>query len=201
MIRSMIIQGEMADGERLNEVHLSDRLGVSRTPVRESLNQLVVDGFIELIPRRGFFVRELSGEEFSDLFDLRPLLDPQALLISGTPNETDLSVIEKANQVFQNALTNEEAVTADEAFHRYLIQHCPNRVLLDLIDNIMARTKRYELALFRNTSAQYLAGNTHIKIIDALRAQDLQSACGHLRDNLCEGKADIIDWLNSRKTS
>ena len=60
MIRSMIIQGEMADGERLNEVHLSDRLGVSRTPVRESLNQLVVDGFIELIPRRGFFVRELS---------------------------------------------------------------------------------------------------------------------------------------------
>ena len=198
VIREMIINGELVDGERINEVHLSEQLGISRTPIREGLGQLITEQFIDVIPRRGFFVRELSPSEFSDLYDLRPLLDPHALLIGGLPSDGQIDAIERSNDAFLKARTRERAVKADEVFHRTLLARCPNLVLLNLIENLIARTQRYELALFRNTAAQYSAGDTHAKIISALRDQDLPSACEYLRQNLTDGKQPILDWLASR---
>jgi len=92
----MILDGEIADGGQINEVHLSAALGISRTPTREALQQLVAENLVEVKPRRGFFVRLLTPEEFSDLYDLRPMLDPQALLLGGQPSAETIKQIEKA---------------------------------------------------------------------------------------------------------
>ncbi|MFK7958357.1 MAG: GntR family transcriptional regulator [Lysobacterales bacterium] len=197
-IRSMILDGVIPDGERINEVHLSQQLGVSRTPIREGLGQLVADQFVNFIPRRGFFVRELSVAEFSDLYDMRPMLDPQALLIGGQPTEREIILIDEANDQFLNAQSNVESVSTDETFHRCLIKRCPNQVLLELIDHLMVRTKRYELALFRESEPVQTAQNEHANIIKALRDQNLEQAAEHLRQNLTSGKAPIVAWLSAR---
>ena len=78
-LRRGILTGELKPGERLMEIHLANRLGVSRTPVREAFRQLEADGLIENIPNRGAFVTGLSRRDISDLFDLRALFEIQAV--------------------------------------------------------------------------------------------------------------------------
>lgn len=194
----MIIDGAISDGDRINEVQLSRKLHISRTPIREGLGQLVAEGFVEIIPRRGFFACPLSAEEFSDLYDLRPLLDPEALILGGQPSSSKIDGLEKANEIFLNAQPGVEAVNADENFHRLLIAGCRNNVLLGVIDNLMARTRRYELALFRETAPVSFAADEHRMIIKALRDQRLQTAAKHLHSNLTSGKGPILDWLAER---
>lgn len=198
MIRAMIINGDIADGGRINEVHLSKELGISRTPVREALGQLIAEQFVTLIPRRGFFARELTPKEFSDLYDLRPILDPAALIAGGQLTAGEIDQIEQANNIFLNAAPGLAAVEADEAFHKLLLIRCPNAVMIGLIENLMQRTKRYELALFRETKPVTFAGNQHAQIIKALRDENLKLAANHLKDNLTGGKAPILSWLKTR---
>ncbi len=198
VIRAMIIDGEITDGARINEVHLSEKLGISRTPVREGLVHLMAENIVEAIPRRGFFACALTVSEFSDLYDLRPLLDPQALLLGGQPIEPEIDQIEDANQAFMEATDGRAAVNADDHFHRLLLGRCANGALLKIIENLIARTQRYELALFSETTWAPTAGNDHAKIIKALRNRDLAKAADCLRHNLSSGKEPILAWLSAR---
>lgn len=197
-IRTMIINGQILDGERINEVQLSKKLGISRTPIREGLGQLVAEQFVRLIPRRGFFAFELTPQEFSELYDLRPILDVEALILGGQPSDIEIDAIEAANKVFLSSRSGLASVEADEAFHRILLTRCPNRVLLSYIENLMLRTQRYELALFRETMPVEHAGDQHNRIIRALRNKNMTMAAEHLRKNLTSGKGPILDWLSAR---
>lgn len=199
IIRRMIVEGEISDGDRINEVHLSQHLNISRTPIREGLGQLVAEQFVEIIPRRGFFARELTASEFSNLYDLRPILDVEAFTLGGQPTTLEIDAIEKANLAFNKAGPGNAAVDADEAFHRLLLARCPNKVLMEFIESLILRTRRYELALFREATPIQSAGNQHALIIKALRDQDMSTAAKCLRDNLTSGKAPIITWLSTRK--
>jgi DNA-binding GntR family transcriptional regulator len=194
----MIVNGDIPDGQRINEVQLSQQLGISRTPIREGLGQLIAEQFVEIIPRRGFFARELTAREFSDLYDLRPLLDPVALTLGGQPSPLEIDAIDEANETFLNATSGVDAVIADEVFHKLLLVRCPNAVLMGMIDNLMVRTRRYELALFRSAPPQQAAVDQHAQIIAALREGDLPTAADRLRDNLSSGKAPILEWLAAR---
>mgnify|MGYP000868776508 CR=1 FL=1 len=82
-VRAMIVDGRLGPGDRINEVHLSRQLGVSRTPLREALSGLVAEGALIARPRLGYFVRPLTLEEFEQIYDIRPLLDPEAQ-VAGT---------------------------------------------------------------------------------------------------------------------
>jgi DNA-binding GntR family transcriptional regulator len=194
----MIVTGDLADGERINEVHLAKSLKISRTPLREGLGVLVAEGFVDTIPRRGFFVKPLSAEEFRHLFDLRPLLDPHGLRISSDFSDRQIDRLMRANDDFLSAKDGQSAVRADVKFHRLLLVNCPNLILLDLIDTLINRTARYELALFRETDRLPVAGTEHATIISALRSRDINSAADGLRDNLTSGKEPILEWLSRR---
>ena len=84
-IRRMISAGTLAAGSRINEVHLAAELGVSRTPLREALAALVAEDALESRPRKGTFVRPLTHREFQSIYAIRPILDVEALRLSGIP--------------------------------------------------------------------------------------------------------------------
>src|SRR5436309_3064731 len=84
-LRNMIVDGRFPAGERINEVHLSQQLSVSRTLLREALGRLAQEGALRHVARIGYFVRLLTLEEFEQIYATRPLLDPEALRLAGLP--------------------------------------------------------------------------------------------------------------------
>ncbi|MBT9447161.1 MAG: GntR family transcriptional regulator [Hyphomonadaceae bacterium] len=199
-IRAMIVDGRLPADQRLNEVRLAERLGVSRTPLREALNRLVSEGAVEARPRLGYFVKPLTLAEFDQLYDIRPILDPAALRLAGLPDARRLDRLEKLNRAFADARTPEDAIAQDDAWHMELIAACPNTVLIDLIASFCLRTRRYELALMREKALVARARDDHDDILKALRDGDLDAACLALEHNMRSGKAAIVDWLRTRAT-
>ena len=200
-VRDMIVAGQIADGCRINEVHLAKELGVSRTPLREGLGRLVTERLVETRPRRGFFVTPLSLTEFEQVYDIRPILDPAALQIAGIPSPATLQNLDRLNRKLLEAEDAATAIELDNAWHMTLLRECPNRVLLELIQMTITRTRRYEHALFRETENVWTASDEHDRIVAALRDDDLDAACAGLKQNMQSGKAPILAWLTQRERS
>lgn len=197
-VREMIVRGELADGARINEVHLATELGVSRTPLREGLVQLVPERLIRVEPRRGFFVAPLTISEFEQIYDIRPLLDPEALRLTGIPPVPVLDRLDRINRRMLAATSAPAAIDLDDEWHMALLSTCPNRVLVELIQQVIRRTRCYEYALFIETKNVWTAGNEHEQITACLRKGDLSLACRLLEQNMRSGKAPIINWLTKR---
>lgn len=197
-IRTMIVDGRLADGERINEVQISALLGVSRTPLREALNRLSADGSLSAKPRHGYFVATLSEDEFVQIYDLRPILDPAALKLAGIPSPAQLDRLEALNKKLSALHKAERAVECDDEWHLELLAHCPNRVLVEMIESFIRRTRRYELALMREQKHIAHAAKTHTLILAALRKGDLGQACAALEQNMREGREPVLSWLRAR---
>lgn len=200
-VRAMIVDGRLSGGERINEVRLAAQLGVSRTPLREAMAGLVSEGALIAKPRLGYFVRPLTLEEFEQIYDIRPLLDPEALRLAGIPSVKQLDRLERLNEKLAATRDPKAAIDIDDEWHRELVGACPNKVLLSLIDNIILRTRRYELALMRETDNVMTATEDHARIQAALRAGDLEAACAALKRNMQTGREPIVTWLKQRATN
>jgi len=197
-LRNMIVDGRLPAGERINEVHLSQRLGVSRTPLREALARLAQEGALRSVPRIGYFVRALALEEFEQLYAIRPILDPEALRLAGVPTPKRIEQLDRLNAKLARARDPETAIALDDEWHFELLAACPNRVLIELIENIVLRTRRYETALMRETRNILRATEDHDAILEALRGNDLKAACAALRRNMQSAREPIVAWLKAR---
>jgi DNA-binding GntR family transcriptional regulator len=200
-VRRMIVDGELAAGHRINEVHLSEHLGVSRTPLREALTRLAHEGALDTIPRIGHFVRPLTVEEVEQLYEIRPLLDPEALRLAGIPTKKKIEHLRELNEAIGAARDPDEVIDADNEWHIDLVSDCPNKILVDLVKQFMRRTHRYEIALMREKGNVLNATTNHRSVLAALRRQDLDRACNALRANLESGRSPIVAWLKSREAA
>ena len=198
-LRNMIVDGRLAEGERINEVHLARELGVSRTPLREALGRLAHEGALRAVPRIGYFVRPLTLEELEQIYPIRPLLDPEALRLAGLPSPGRMRRLRELNQQIVAARDADAVIALDDAWHLELIAACPNRVLLELIEQFIRRTRRYEVALMRERANVLGAGAAHDAILAALERGDLDAACAALKSNLQTGSEPIAAWLRTRQ--
>jgi DNA-binding GntR family transcriptional regulator len=198
-VRNMIVDGQLPAGERVNEVRLAQRLGVSRTPLREALTRLEQEGALTSLPRIGWFVRPLTLEELRQIYPIRPLLDPEALRLAGLPSTDRLRRLERLNDRIRREGEADTIVDLDDEWHRLLIADCPNKFLLELIDQVIHRTRRYEIALMRAGRNVAVATGNHEEIMRALADGDLAGGCAALRNNLQTGFAPIAEWLAERE--
>jgi DNA-binding GntR family transcriptional regulator len=175
-IAEHIISGGIKPGEKLTEAGLAERMGVSRSPVREALQALSREGLIILEPRRGAYVSELNAGDVRDLYACRLLIEPScagqaaAVLTDATARELD-----KTFQQMEQALTAHELADYIEGLKRYneiLLAACPNRVLSGYAQNTWRSSLRYWELLIRgsvNYPAESLARNRHLH--EAIRAR------------------------------
>jgi DNA-binding GntR family transcriptional regulator len=198
-LREMILDGRLSEGSRVNEVHLSTALGISRTPLREALVRLAAEGALTVLPRSGFFVRPLTLEEFREIYPIRGMLDPEALRLAGIPSRKRIDRLDALNRKLGETSEPGAVIRLDDAWHLELIDGCPNRILLALIEQFMRRTRRYELALMRERRNVEGSIRSHEAILAALRAGDLDAACALLRRNMEVGSGPIVSWLEERE--
>lgn len=198
-LRDMIFDGDLSEGARINEVRLAAQLGVSRTPLREALMMLVAEEALDSVPRRGFFVRQLSREEFEGIYPIRALLDPEALRLSGIPSPEGFERLEKLNHKIRAAKNHKGRASLDDDWHLELISNCQNQIMLGLIKLFMRRFRRYGLAFLRDQDLIATVNIEHREILQALKRGDMDGACEWLRRNLTSDKKPILEWLHTRQ--
>ncbi|MCA9727864.1 MAG: GntR family transcriptional regulator [Candidatus Eisenbacteria bacterium] len=197
-LREWIFDGRLPAGGRINEVRLAASLGVSRTPLREALAGLTREGALLAVPRKGLSVRELTAAEARDIYPIRSYLDPEALRLSGLPPADGIARLVSLHEELASATDVRRAIELDDEWHRVLWADCPNPVLVELIEQFMLRTHRYELAAMRERRVLRKSSGSKAAIVDALRNADLPQACQLLRQSLERGVIPVLEWLEQR---
>jgi DNA-binding GntR family transcriptional regulator len=173
-LRRLIITGELEPGTRLVEDRLAARLGVSRNPVREALQTLASEGFVEVLPRRGAVVAEVTVEQAEELFDVRMALEPLAARLAA--KRAPAAAVDGLRQVLERARQATEAgdfdlvAACNTDFHRLVVEISGN----DYLRLLLAPMARRVQWIFR-TSAPTRAPHSwreHEELLRAIAAGD-----------------------------
>jgi DNA-binding GntR family transcriptional regulator len=160
---------------------------------------LAAEQAVRSSPRRGYFVRDLTLEEAESIYPIRALLDPEALRLAGIPDAQRLDRLKAICDELGRTASVVEAIRLDEAWHRELWSGCPNPVLVDLIEQFISRTRRYELVSMGQTSTIRRTTDLKTRIIEDLRAGDMEGACRHLHTSLTTGGLPVFEWLRNNQ--
>ena len=203
VVESILAQ-KLAPGERLGEQELADLFGVSRTLVREALMQLQARGFLEVRPRRGWYVVEPSVEDARDAFSARRIIESGILADVGRPLQSVIPRLRAHIADEQQAIEGADAATrafllAD--FHVCLAEAMGHRSLSDILRDLTARTTlAASLYQSRHEASQSCA--EHAAIVEALEAGDtalarerLLAHIGHVEAALNPGQPVVRDRL------
>ncbi|WP_046504907.1 GntR family transcriptional regulator, partial [Streptomyces odonnellii] len=193
-LRSALVRGELAPGEVYSAPVLGDRFGVSATPVREAMQQLALEGAVEVVPNRGFRVTERSAQELAELTEVRALIEvPVMLRLARTvPAERWTELRPLAEETSAAAAAGDRAAYAecDRAFHRALLSPCGNAQLVMFADDLLRRAQRPLVTAPAVRRADLLADAAeHSALLDALEARNLTVIQSLLRGHF-EGTPD-----------
>lgn len=162
-LRQGILTGVLKPGERLMEIHLADKLGVSRTPIREAIRMLENEGLVTMIPRRGAEVARISIQDMSDVLEVRRSLDSLAAELACRRITDEYKEELKAAAVaVADAITTKDAVKiadADVIFHDVILKASGNKRLIQMVNNLAERMFRYRLEYIKDD-------NNHQRIIE-----------------------------------
>lgn len=196
-LQQWIIDGTLQPGEKLNDIELAEALGVSRTPIRESLQLLEVQGFVKMYPGKATQVTEVDKESINDL--LPPLAAMQALsteLAAPNLNNKVIKELEKTNERFAKAVQEEDYFTAlkiDEDFHQIIVDHAANKYIHTIVASLQTHVRR----LFFHNSIILTEESIkeHNDIIELLKERNGEKAAAIMRENWLRA----IDEFHSKK--
>jgi len=177
IIKGEIIHRELLPGTQLKESDLVEKLGVSRTPIREALNQLSKEGIIEIFPRKGAFVRNCSKEEVTEILILREVLEGAAARLATLQmNEGRVKKLEALFKHYRRGSIG--YAEADEEFHSEIIRASRSTRLVELVSNLKDSLQMLDMRAvsFRYPERIKESLSEHFKIIEAFRARDMALA-------------------------
>lgn len=202
-LRQAILKGELKPGERLMEIQLANRLGVSRTPVREAIRKLELEGLVLMIPRKGAIVAEITIKDLEDVLEVRGVLEILAVQ-NACQNITEIQLqeLKNAGNEFKRALMEEdlvESVQADIKFHEIIYGATNNHRLLQLLNNLREQMYRYRMEYLKDKRMHKTLVDEHEAIRKALKKHDPVKAGNAVKVHIENQRKCIIDSLTSEK--
>jgi DNA-binding GntR family transcriptional regulator len=191
-ILNAIVYGHLDLGEPLSENDLARALGVSKAPIRESLNELRLKGLVEVVPQSGSYVFSPTGEQIEELCDFRSLLETRAMRASMQNDSRSLiAELRQTAREMKRAYRMGDIFLSkrlDTEFHAALIRHCGNRYLIQSYANIghsveALRHRFMDTAIYRNR-----AFDEHQEIVDSLAGNSVSKAVDVLQDHIARTK-------------
>jgi len=175
-VKAMALAYELKPGERINESVLSKQLNVSRTPLREALNRLRMEGFLEVRAGKGFFRCALDPQEVFDLYQLRAAVEAAGLRLA-MAKATDANIEQLVAILDQSGegqeRTMQQLVGLDEAFHETLMRLSGNAEMLRVLQNVNARIS-FVRWIEMGRRARGVVQGEHREIAEALRSRDVE---------------------------
>ena len=179
-LREAILRGTIKPGERLMEIQLSQQLGVSRTPVREAIRMLELEGLVNMTPRKGAAVAAISEKSLRDVLEVRCALEELSVRRACERMSWEqFEQLRTANVKFAQVAESEDITViakSDEAFHDIIYYSTDNDKLILLLNQLREQMYRYRVEHIKMKERRSLLIREHQEIIDALRERDSQTA-------------------------
>ncbi len=199
-LRDAILHGELLPGERLMEITLANRLGVSRTPVREAIRKLELEGLVIMVPRKGAQVAQITEKDLNDVLEVRLGLEELAMQFACERiDEAQQEQIRKAALEFEKLMESDDITAlaqADVKFHELIYEATRNRRLIQIINNLREQMYRYRIEYLKDSTARRTLVKEHREIYEALKARDYRKANDCMRDHIENQQKAIIKSLH-----
>jgi DNA-binding GntR family transcriptional regulator len=198
-IREAIKNGSLQPRERLMEIQLADELGVSRTPVREALRKLELEGFIVMVPRKGAYVSDLTMKDVADVFEIRAALEGLAAALAAERiTEEELETMERLLVEKGEAINLDDMgklVAVDTKFHEAMYQASRNERLSAIISNLREQIQRFRLTSLSIPGRKEDSLREHRNLLEAIQARDIQLARQLAQEHIENAENVLIDSL------
>ena len=189
-LKNAIINGDIAPDERIVETKYADIFRVSRTPVREAIRMLELEGLVIMIPRRGAQVAQITEQDLNDVLEVRLGLEELAVRFACERiTDEEIKALGLAVKEFEKKMSNNELsaqAEADVKFHEIIYGATHNRRLIQIINNIREQMYRYRIEYLKDVESRKTLVKEHYEICDALKRRDAESAvekmCIHIRN-------------------
>lgn len=194
-LKSMAVTFAIRPDTRVNEVELSKALNVSRTPLREALNRLMVEGFLTRAPNKGFIGRSLDAKQIYDLYELRQALETCVVRIA-CERASDEELV-KLEEFVKTSIKRRERADAvnllalDEQFHERIAELTRNR---EMVLALKAINARIHFVRWLDMKRQYTQQD-HLRIVRALRARDASKAASLMEEHISRRLDQIVDVI------
>jgi len=187
-LRQAILRGELEPGERLMEIQLAERLGVSRTPIREAIRKLELEGLVLMIPRKGAEVAKISESNLRDVLEVRRSLEELAIdLACQRMTEEELEELKVTQQKFALAIRNGDAMQiaeTDERYHEIIYDSTKNARLVQILNNLREQMYRYRLEYIKDEDKRQVLLVEHERILKAISLRHVQEAKQAIREHI-----------------
>lgn len=204
-IREAIIDGTLKPRERLMEIQLAEELGVSRTPIREALRKLELEGFIVMVPRKGAYVADISVKDITDVFEIRAALEGLAAVLAAERitneelEEMERLLAEKAEAISKGDL--ERLVEADTKFHEAIYKASRNEKLAAIINNLREQIQRYRATSLAHPGRMQHSLEEHRSIVEAIQSRDINLARQVAQDHIENAENSTLEAINKEGLS
>lgn len=199
-LREAILKGELIPGERLMEKQLAERLGVSRTPIREAIRKLELEGLVIMVPRKGAEVAQITKKDIKDVLEVRATLEALAVrLACEKMTESGIAHLEQLKDEFIEAAANKDVeliIKKDVEFHDAIFLATENDKLIQIINNLREQIYRFRVKYIKKMDDYVSLAKEHEDIVACIKAKNQvdgeKIAVRHIEN---QEKA-VIDMLN-----
>ena len=196
-----ILTNELQPGTPLDEMKLCQMLNVSHTPLREALNRLERQNFVEMIPKKGARVSTLSLDSMINLFKVRKVVEPALLKIACANIQAHLEELQEFKTRIQKALAANDVKalnTLDYEFHTFLYEQSGNNHLIFLMNYITNHSWQVRSQKAETRKRILEAGQEHMEIIDLLAQGETDKACDMMKQHIQNTEVNFVqNLLNS----
>lgn len=195
-IKRLILDGKLSGDMPISENVLANMLDISRTPVRDALRRLEMDGFVRVIPNQGVVIREVSISEVKEIYDMRIALEEFVVreLADGLSDE-DFRNLEAILKKQEEACEKRDAVAfheEDRKFHDYLMRAYGNAMITNFIARLRDRIEGINVNMLKTPGNMQLFYGEHKRIFEALRKRSGEEAAKEMDEHLKGGKTRLI---------
>ena len=202
-LRKGILTGELKPGERLMEIHLANKLGVSRTPIREAIRKLELEGLVTMIPRRGAQVAQITPKSMRDVLEVRKVLDSLAVeLACERISEEDIEELKKACLEFEKAVESGDfgaIAKSDVAFHDIIVEATGNIRLVQMVNNLAEQMYRYRFEYIKDNGKHNYLVQEHRMILAGILNKDAGQAREAIITHIDNQEKSILEQIGMEK--
>ena len=186
-------------GTLLNEAQLAADLGASRTPVREAISRLEMEGFVKIMPKKGIYVTDISLNDVLQIFQTRIEIEPIAVRLAA-PHLPRQELLAFCGKFEGDAPDIQNGFRLDTAMHLFIIEHCGNRYIIDMMHRIFDENTRVIISSKQNQVQIHDARLEHLDILNCLLDKDTERAIGLMRSHVENCRKAALDYFCSIQT-